>query len=50
VVDNEIATIGAPDDAIPRMEKLCPKQREFGTLLRHVTRWADWHAGSARLS
>ena len=44
VLAHDIATIGTPDDAIERIEKLYAKQGEFGALLLQVTQWADWPA------
>jgi limonene 1,2-monooxygenase len=44
VLEHDIATVGTPDDAIERIEKLYAKQGEFGALLLQVTQWADWPA------
>jgi limonene 1,2-monooxygenase len=44
VLEHDIATIGTPDDAIERIEKLYAKQGEFGAVLLQVTQWADWPA------
>jgi limonene 1,2-monooxygenase len=44
VIENEIAVVGTPDDAIARIERLYEKQGEFGCLLLQVTNWADWPA------
>ena len=44
VIENGIATVGTPDDAIERIEKLYAKQGEFGAVLLQVTQWADWPA------
>jgi limonene 1,2-monooxygenase len=42
VVENKIAVIGTPDDAIARIEALYAKQGEFGALLVQAHNWADW--------
>jgi limonene 1,2-monooxygenase len=44
VIENEIAVVGTPDDAIARIEKLRAKQGEFGAVLLQFTQWADWPA------
>jgi limonene 1,2-monooxygenase len=44
VVDNDIAVVGTPQDAIARIERLYRKQGEFGAVLLQVTNWADWPA------
>lgn len=44
VVENEIAVVGTPDDAIARIERLYEKQGEFGCVLLLATNWADWEA------
>ena len=44
VIDNKIAVVGTPDDAIARIEALYEKQGEFGAVLMQVTQWADWPA------
>ena len=44
VIDNEIAVIGTPDDAIARIEKVLAKQGEFGCVLLQANNWADWDA------
>jgi limonene 1,2-monooxygenase len=44
LVENRIAVIGTPDDAIERIEQLYAKQGEFGCLLLLATNWADWAA------
>jgi limonene 1,2-monooxygenase len=42
IVENEIAVVGTPDDAIERIERLYEKQGEFGAVLLMVNNWADW--------
>jgi limonene 1,2-monooxygenase len=44
VIDNDIACVGTPDDAIARIERIYDKQGEFGCILLQVTNWADWPA------
>jgi limonene 1,2-monooxygenase len=44
VIDNNIAVVGTPDDAISWIEELYQKQGEFGAVLVQVTNWADWPA------
>jgi limonene 1,2-monooxygenase len=44
VIDNDIAVVGTPDDAIRRIERLREKQGEFGCVLLQITNWADWPA------
>ncbi|MEX1008714.1 MAG: LLM class flavin-dependent oxidoreductase [Acidimicrobiia bacterium] len=44
VIENDIACVGTPDDAIARIERLYDKQGEFGCILLQVTNWADWPA------
>jgi limonene 1,2-monooxygenase len=44
LVENRIAVVGTPDDAIERIEALYDKQGEFGALLLLATNWADWPA------
>ncbi|MFT7597643.1 MAG: limonene 1,2-monooxygenase [Acidimicrobiales bacterium] len=44
IVENKIAVVGTPDDAIERIEELQAKQGEFGCLLLLATNWADWPA------
>lgn len=44
VLENDIAVVGTPDDAIARIERLYDKQGEFGAILLQVTQWADWPA------
>ena len=44
VLEHEIATVGTPDDAIARIEKLYAKQGDFGAVLLQVTQWAEWPA------
>src|SRR6516162_6105929 len=44
VIENSIAVVGTPDDAISRIERLYQKQGEFGALLLQITNWADWPA------
>ncbi|MBW8825563.1 MAG: LLM class flavin-dependent oxidoreductase [Acidobacteria bacterium] len=43
-IENNIAVVGTPDDAIARLEALYEKQGEFGAILIQVTQWADWAA------
>jgi limonene 1,2-monooxygenase len=44
VVENQIAVVGTPDDAIARIERLYEKQGDFGAVLLQITNWADWPA------
>jgi len=44
VIDNDIAVVGTPEDAIARIERLYAKQGEFGAVLLQITNWADWPA------
>ena len=44
VIENDIAVVGTPDDAIARIERLYEKQGEFGAVLIQVTNWTDWPA------
>ncbi len=44
VVENRIAVVGTPDDAIERIEQLYAKQGEFGCVLLLANNWADWPA------
>lgn len=44
MVENRIAVVGTPDDAIERINALYDKQGEFGCLLLLATNWADWPA------
>jgi limonene 1,2-monooxygenase len=44
VIENHVAVIGTPDDAIARIERLYEKQGEFGCVLLQATQWADWPA------
>ena len=44
VIENNIATVGTPNDAIERIEQIYAKQGEFGAVLLQVTQWADWSA------
>jgi limonene 1,2-monooxygenase len=44
VINNKIAVVGTPDDAIERIERLYTKQGEFGCVLLQMTNWADWPA------
>jgi limonene 1,2-monooxygenase len=44
IVENRIAVVGTPDDAIERIDALRAKQGEFGCLLLLATNWADWAA------
>jgi limonene 1,2-monooxygenase len=43
-VDQNIAVIGTPEDAIARIEALQAKQGQFGAVLIHAHNWADWPA------
>jgi limonene 1,2-monooxygenase len=43
-IDNNIAVVGTPDDAISWIERLYQKQGEFGAVLLQITNWADWPA------
>lgn len=40
-IDNKMAVIGTPDDAIKMIERLIGKQ-EFGCMLLQGNNWADW--------
>ena len=44
IVENQIAVVGTPDDAIARIEAIKDKQGDFGCLLLLATNWADWTA------
>ncbi|HEY2330651.1 MAG TPA: LLM class flavin-dependent oxidoreductase [Acidimicrobiales bacterium] len=44
VIENRIAVVGTPDDAIERIEQLYEKQGDFGAVLIQVTNWTDWPA------
>jgi limonene 1,2-monooxygenase len=44
IVENKIAVVGTPDDAIERIEQLRAKQGDFGCLLLLATNWADWES------
>jgi limonene 1,2-monooxygenase len=44
VIENDIACVGTPDDAIARIERIYDKQGEFGCILLQVTNRADWPA------
>ena len=44
MIENQIAVVGTPDDAIARIERLYEKQGEFGAVLLQITNWADWPA------
>ncbi|MFT7648054.1 MAG: limonene 1,2-monooxygenase [Candidatus Poriferisodalaceae bacterium] len=44
IVENKIAVVGTPEDAIERIEQLQAKQGEFGGLMLLATNWADWPA------
>lgn len=43
-VEQEIAVIGTPEDAIARIEMLQKKQGEFGAILLQAHNWANWEA------
>jgi len=42
ILENDIAVVGTPDDAIARIERLYEAQGEFGAVLLQVTNWTDW--------
>jgi limonene 1,2-monooxygenase len=42
VIENDIAVVGTPDDAIRRIEQVAAKQGEFGAVLLMANNWADW--------
>jgi limonene 1,2-monooxygenase len=42
VIENEVAVVGTPDDAIERIERVIAKQGEFGAVLLQANDWADW--------
>ncbi len=44
IVENQVAVVGTPEDAIARIEQLQEKQGEFGAVLLLATNWADWPA------
>lgn len=41
-LDEKIAVVGTPDDAIERIEALQKKQGNFGAILLQAHNWADW--------
>jgi limonene 1,2-monooxygenase len=41
-LDEKIAVVGTPDDAIERIEALQAKQGDFGAVLLQAHNWADW--------
>jgi len=43
-LENDLAVVGTPADAIERIEALYERQGEFGAVLLMVTSWADWPA------
>jgi limonene 1,2-monooxygenase len=43
-IENGVAVVGTPDDAIDTIEALYKKQGEFGCLLQVISNWADWPA------
>jgi limonene 1,2-monooxygenase len=42
IMDNDIAVVGTPDDAIERIERVIAKQGEFGSVLLQTNNWAPW--------
>jgi limonene 1,2-monooxygenase len=42
IVENDIAVVGTPDDAIERIDRVIGKQGEFGAVLLQANDWADW--------
>ncbi|MCW2539995.1 MAG: luciferase-like protein [Frankiales bacterium] len=42
-IEQKLAVIGTPEDAIARIERLFEKQGEFGAVLLGANNWADWH-------
>ncbi len=44
IVENQIAVVGTPDDAIERIDRLYAKTGDFGAVLLLATNWADWEA------
>ena len=42
VIENDIAVVGTPDDAIERIDRVLAKQGEFGAVLLQANNWADW--------
>ena len=42
MIENHIAVVGTPDDAIERIEAVLAKQGEFGAVLLQANNWADW--------
>jgi limonene 1,2-monooxygenase len=43
-IENGVAVVGTPQDAIDIIEALQKKQGEFGCLLQVISNWADWPA------
>ena len=43
-IEQRIAVIGTPDDAIDRIEQLFERQGDFGAVLLYAHNWADWEA------
>lgn len=43
-IEQKIAVVGTPDDAIARIEALRDKQGDFGAILLQAHNWADWEA------
>jgi len=44
LMDNNMACIGTPEDAIKYIEKLLEGTGGFGVYLEQANNWADWHA------
>lgn len=42
LVENKMAVIGSPNDAIEYLERLCAGAGEFGCLMQLAHNWADW--------
>lgn len=42
LVENKMAVIGSPNDAIEYLERLCHGAGEFGCLMQLAHNWADW--------
>jgi len=42
VVENDLAVVGTPDDAIARIERVIDHQGEIGCVLLQTNDWADW--------
>lgn len=43
-IENRVAVVGTPQDAIDTIEALYKKQGDFGCVLQIVSNWADWPA------